>query len=320
MSKSLGTGIDPIELIDRHGADATRFGLLANSSTQDVRFSEEKIAQGAQLTNKLFNASRLILLNVGDTPPAPAPGAIEDRWILSRLQRAKAEAAERLAAFDFAKLALGLYDFVFGELCDWYLELVKPRLYDGDEAARATAGHVLRETLALAHPVIPFVTEELWELCGEDALLAGARVPAVDDALTDPGAEAAVGAAIETIRAVRGWRESLDAPPSLRLNATVDAPDDVLPLIARMARLDAADGAVVATVPAAYAVAVHATDGLDVGAAERRRDAERTRLEGEVRRAEGKLANAGFVAKAPEAVVAAERAKLDRLRAELAAL
>jgi valyl-tRNA synthetase len=179
---------------------------------------------------------------------------------------------------------------------------------------------VLRETLALAHPVIPFVTEELWELCGEDGLLAGARVPAVDDAQADPDAEAAVGAAIETIRAIRGWRESLEAPPSLRLNATVDAPADVLPLIARMARLDAADGAVVATVPAAYTVAVHATEGLDVGAAGRRRDAERTRLEGEVRRAEGKLANAGFVAKAPEAVVAAERAKLDRLRAELAAL
>ena len=140
MSKSLGTGIDPLELIDAHGADATRFGLLAMSSTQDVRFSEEKIAQGQQLANKLFNASRLVLLRVpeGVTLPAAAPAAARPsrtRWILSRLQRAiRPTTARAIEAFEFHRAALGLYDFVYGELCDWYLELVKPRLYADDNA------------------------------------------------------------------------------------------------------------------------------------------------------------------------------------------
>src|SRR3712207_1316845 len=219
MSKSLGTGIDPLDLIDAHGADGVRFGLLAMSSTQDVRFSEEKVQQGAALANKLFNASRLILLNAPDTiEPAPRPAAIEDRWILSRLERAKAEAAERVAAFDFSKLALGLYDFVFSELCDWYLELVKPRLYDGEEDAQATVLHVLHETLALAHPVIPFVTEEVWSLRW-DGLLAAERTPPVDDALVDAAAEEQVGRALDAIRALRNWRESVEVKPRIEVRA-----------------------------------------------------------------------------------------------------
>ena len=180
MSKSLGTGIDPLELIDggprppvfaeggefpAYGADAVRCGLLAMSSAQDVRFSEEKVAQGQQLTNKLWNASRLILLRVD--PEARArrvrPATVEDRWILSRLERAQGRrSTPRIERFDFSHAALALYDFVYGELCDWYLELVKPRLYAGRAGdARATLLHVLTETLALAHPIIPFVTEEI---------------------------------------------------------------------------------------------------------------------------------------------------------------
>src|SRR5215217_6769255 len=148
MSKSLGTGIDPLDLIDggprppvfeqagdfpAYGADAVRYGLLAMSSTQDVRFNEERIAQGRQLANKLWNASRLVLLRVPDgvtVPDAPPrPQTIEDAWILSRLQGAKADVARAIDAFDFHHASLGLYDFVYGELCDWYLEMIKPRLY-----------------------------------------------------------------------------------------------------------------------------------------------------------------------------------------------
>ena len=140
MSKSLGTGIDPLDVIDQHGADGTRFGLLAMSSTQDVRFSEEKVAQGRQLANKLFNASRSCSCAPPRTPPtrrAPrrAPETVEDRWILSRLERTRAETARAIEAFEFHRAALGLYDFVYGELCDWYLEIVKPRLYEDDNAA-----------------------------------------------------------------------------------------------------------------------------------------------------------------------------------------
>jgi valyl-tRNA synthetase len=340
MSKSLGTGIDPLDLIEggprppvftqggafpAYGADAVRFGLLAMSSTQDVRFSEEKVAQGAQLANKLFNASRLILLNApGTVEPAPRPATVEDRWILSRLQRAKADAAARLESFDFAKLALGLYDFVFGELCDWYLEFVKPRLYDGDEDAQATVLHVLHETLALAHPVIPFVTEEIWSLRW-DGLLAGEHMPGVDDALVDESAEFVLETAIESIRTLRTWRESVDVRPKVVVNAMLDAPDleDSAELVARMARFAWTSNGdqPVASVPVRGGVVnVLPTDGLDVEAAERKREAERERLRSEIRRAEGKLANEKFVAKAPAHLVEDERAKLERLRAELEAL
>src|SRR3954451_14215291 len=203
MSKSLGTGVDPLALIDggprpaafpqggdfpAYGADAVRFGLLAMSSSQDVRFSEEKIAQGQALANKLFNASRFALLQIGDEDIAPearvgGDGPIEDRWILSRLDAAKDTMRIRIDDFDFAKAALGLYDYIYGDLCDWYLEMVKPRLYaEDDQAGRAdlaaTLRHVLRETLILAHPIIPFVTEELWGMLGEDGLLAGTLAPA----------------------------------------------------------------------------------------------------------------------------------------------
>jgi valyl-tRNA synthetase len=323
MSKSLGTGIDPLDLIEQYGADATRFGLLAMSSTQDVRFSEEKIAQGAQLANKLYNASRLILMNADPAADAP-PATVEDRWILSRLERAKRDAAERIEAFDFAKLALGLYDFVFGELCDWYLEIVKPRLYDGDPAAHATLLRVLEETLALAHPVIPFVTEELWSMLpGERGMLAASRMPPADPSRVDPEAEAALGDAIATVRALRTWRESVDARPGLHIRGVPSGAGATIDLVAQMARFEwAEDGAEpVAVVPTPLgAIGVLATDGLDVGAAERKRAEERDRLEREIARAEGKLGNEGFVAKAPGAVVAAERDKLERLRAELEAL
>ncbi|HEX8083795.1 MAG TPA: valine--tRNA ligase [Solirubrobacteraceae bacterium] len=321
MSKSLGTGIDPLDLIDRYGADATRFGLLAMSSSQDVRFSEEKIQQGAQLANKLFNASRLILTHAAPQDSA-AELAIEDRWILSRLERAKADAAERIATFDFSKLALGLYDFVFSELCDWYLEMVKPRLYDGDAAAQDTALRVLEETLALAHPVIPFVTEELWSMLpGERGLLAASRMPPGDPSRLDAQAEEILDRTIATIRALRNWRESVDAKPGLFVNARLDADGVPAALVGQLARFEWADGEPAATVPVpGGAVAVFATEGLDLGAAARKLAAERERLEKEIARAEGKLSNPGFVEKAPEPVVAAERAKLERLRAELEAL
>ena len=322
MSKSLGTGIDPLDLIDKHGADGTRFGLLAMSSTQDVRFSEEKIKQGAQLANKLFNAARLALLHADANADAP-PATLADRWILSRLERAKADTAQRIEAFDFAKLALGLYDFVFSELCDWYLEMVKPRLYDRDAAASTTILTVLEETLALAHPVIPFVTEELWSMLpGERGLLAASPTPAPDPSRADPASEQAVGEVIAAVRALRNWRESVEVSPGLVIGARPPAAGESADLIAHLSRLAWADGGEpVATVPVPGGVVeVLATEGLDLGAAQRKLDAERERIGKEIARAEGKLGNEGFVAKAPPDVVRAERDKLDRLRAELEAL
>ncbi len=350
MSKSLGTGIDPLDLIaggprppvygegarppgefPAYGADAVRFGLLAMSSSQDVRFSEEKVHQGRALANKLFNATRFVLSRVPEgARPDPRPQTVEDRWILSRLQHVVADSRRRIEAFEFAPLALGLYDFVYGDLCDWYLELVKGREFDADLSA--TLLHVLRETLALAHPVIPFVTEELWAALpgGGDAapLLATAAFPQADEALLDPEAQARIADVIATVTAVRAWRNEAGVGPGVALPARLlaDGYAQTAGVVARIARIDleagaasADDAAVTLPVPGGT-VELLAGDVIDPEAEARKRDARRAELESEIVRAEGKLANAGFTAKAPPELVDAERAKLERLRGDLAAL
>ncbi len=346
MSKSLGTGVDPLDLIvggprppvfsqggefPGYGADAVRFGLLAMASGQDVRFNEERIAQGNQLTNKLWNASRLVLLRVtGDLAlpdGAPAPQTVEDRWILSRLQRAKAEVVGALEGFEFHRAALGLYAFVYDDLCDWYLELLKPRLYAEDNRdAAALALHVLGETLALAHPVIPFVTEEIWSLVpGAEGLLMAHAWPQVDESLLDDDAEAQLGRAIAAVQELRGWRDRVGAAPGSAIPARLEADgyEATAELLARMARVEwSADGGepVASVAVPGGSVAVLASSAVDLEAEARRAAERRAHLEGEIARAEGKLANQGFVAKAPPQVVQGERDKLARLRAELEAL
>jgi valyl-tRNA synthetase len=337
MSKSLGTGIDPLHLIEggdrprvftgggefpAYGADGVRFGLLAMSSTQDVRFSEEKVAQGQALANKLFNATRFVLLNVaGDARPGADAQTVEDRWILSRLEAAKADFAARVESFDFSKAALGLYDFVYGELCDWYLELIKGREFDARLSGHVL--HVLRETLILAHPIIPFVTEELWaHMPGADGLLAATRrSPGGDPALRDAQAEADIARVIATIQAVRSWRDASGVRPGDFLEARLSGLNGLVPLVARLARLTPVDDdrEPVATIPVT-GVQVELLTGVDPAEAAAKVAAQREHLTREIVRAEKKLGNAGFVAKAPEAVVAGEREKLERLRAELEAL
>ncbi len=324
MSKSLGTGIDPLDEIERDGADAVRFGLLAMSSTQDVRYSPEKVGQGRALATKLFNAVRFALLNVADGfAPAPCPDALEDRWILSRLRAAKADFAAQVDGFDFAQAALGLYDFVYGELCDWYLEFTKGRDFDAELSG--TVLHVVAETLKLAHPIMPFVTEELWEMVpGTDGLLAAARIEPEAAAQADPDAEAQVARVIAVVTALRRWRDDAGVRRGAVLPVRAEAIDGLAPLVERLAKVrfeGGLDAEAVATVTAdGIAVDVLPTEEVDTGAAERRVTAQRETLETEIARAEGKLANEGFVAKAPPAVVEAQRGKLARLRTELEAL
>ena len=328
MSKSLGTGIDPIDEIEEHGADAVRFGLLAMASTQDVRYSRERVEQGEALANKLFNASRFVLLNVDPAAGAVLPDrsamTVEDRWICSRLQRVVAETSERIEAFEFSRAAFGLYDFIYGELCDWYLELVKGREFDAELSA--TMLYVLRTTLALAHPFIPFVTEELWDSTpGTDGLLAGAAWPQLDEAMLDPEAERRIAAVIEAVSEVRSWRSSAKVAPSRILGARIDS-EELAPdreTVMRLARLDgnAFEGEVTASVPVpGGTVEITAAEEVDLEAQAREAEARRERLEGEIGRAEGKLANEGFTSKAPPELVAAEREKLERLREELQSL
>jgi valyl-tRNA synthetase len=358
MSKSLGTGIDPLDEIERHGADAVRFGLLAMSSTQDVRYSAEKIQQGQALANKLFNAARFALTRIhaslgpqaAQVEPAPRPRTVEDRWILSRLAQVEADTAARIEDYDFSHAALGLYDFVYGELCDWYLELVKHRLPDRregdgdalaggngdrvpvDEERVALAGtllYVLRETVAMAHPLIPFVTEELWRyLDGTGELLAGSRYPRQREDLIDLEAEVVLERTIEAVTLVRGWRDSVGARAGMLVPARLcaDGYEATASLLARLARLETSgraqsDDTAVASIPIpGGTVEVLSGDGLDLDAAERRHVAAREKLLAEIERVQGKLAKPGFVEKAPAAVVEGERERLGRLQAELEVL
>jgi valyl-tRNA synthetase len=327
MSKSLGTGIDPLDEIDAHGADGVRFGLLAMSSTQDVRYSAERIQQGQGLANKIWNASRLVLLNAGAAAESLSPGLppldrIEDRWIVSRLQRAIEATTKNIDTYDFAHAALGFYDFFFAELCDWYLEIAKPRLSEGDPDAIALTLWILEQTLALAHPITPFVTEEVYsylrdELDDAPEMLVVHTFPEADPSLVDEPAEAEVQAAIELTRRVRRWRDLVGVAARSVLPART--PDDQPPpheLVGRLARLsfDGTDGEALASFGS---VEILSSDDVDAEQVRRRIAERRETLRAEVARAEGKLANSRFVEGAPADVVEAERAKLARYQAEL---
>jgi valyl-tRNA synthetase len=320
MSKSLGTGIDPLDEIDERGADALRFGLLVMSSTQDVPYSKERIQQGLDLANKMWNASRLILLNAGDAEPAARAVLPEDRWILSRLQRAIETVSGNLDAYDFSHVALELYRFFWSELCDWYLEIVKPRLYEGEPEAAANLLWVLERVLALAHPVMPFVTEEIWAYTPRaDRPLVVSGFPEPDPELIDEAAEAEIGAAIELTRSLRRWRDLVGVAAGTVLPARVAAEAVPHELVGRLARVSfdgaaSGDDEALATVGS---VEILATEEIDPEQVRRRIEKRRETLRSEVERAERKLANDGFVAQAPAEVVDAERRKLAAYRAEL---
>jgi valyl-tRNA synthetase len=339
MSKSLGTGIDPLVEIDEHGADALRFGLLAMSSTQDVRFSDAKVQQGADLANKLWNASRLILLNVKfeqnqsqrvptnapqDQVPAaadggtsrPEPTCVEDRWILSRLEATIASVTAKLEEYDFAHAAQEAYSFFWSELCDWYLEIIKPRLYEGEAEVSATLLWALERLLALLHPIMPFVTEEIWSYHpSRQGHLTVHAFPEADDSLRDPEAEATVATGIELTGRLRAWRDLVEAPAAAVLPARVEGVEP-REFVGRLSRFEfGQDGG--DPVAAVGPVKILASAEIDAEAVAARLEARREELRAEVSRAEGKLRNEKFVSRAPSEVVEEEREKLERYRVEL---
>ncbi|MGH3135154.1 MAG: class I tRNA ligase family protein, partial [Gaiellaceae bacterium] len=283
MSKSLGNGVDPLDLIAKHGADATRYGLLKMSSTQDVRFSQGFIEEGRKLANKLWNVSRLILANAGDARPDARPRAVEERWIVARIDQARAELEESVGSFDFAAAVNSLYHLTFDDFCDWYAEAIKPRLYDGDEDARATALAALERLLALLHPVMPHVTEEIWtQLPGRSSRLIVAPWLEADARFADD-----VGALDRVQEAAQIFRRS-----GVQVELESDDERRIFAAVVRPERARVADN----------------------------RNAEIERLRKEVARAEAMLGNEKFVANAPADVVTVEREKLERYRRELAAL
>ncbi|MGK2956030.1 MAG: valine--tRNA ligase [Solirubrobacterales bacterium] len=322
MSKSLGTGIDPLGEIEEHGADALRFGLLAMSSTQDVRYSDAKVQQGRDLSNKLWNASRLILMNTEepeDRSVPASPEALEDRWILSRLESTIQSVSALLNEYDFAHAAQELYSFVFSDLCDWYLEIAKPRIYDEDPEVARVLLHTLERTLSLVHPIMPFVTEEIWSYHPyREGHLVVHAFPVSDEARRDAAVEAEAGTAIALTRQLRGWRDMAGVPPKIVLGAC-GGETDVPGFVSRLSRVTLGEpkGEVVATV-AGYGILP--SEGLDMEALTARLAARRGKLETEAKKIEGKLGNERFVDKAPAEVVAEEREKLERIQAEISEL
>jgi valyl-tRNA synthetase len=313
MSKSLGTGIDPLDEIEVHGADALRFGLLAMASTQDVRYSADRVRQGRDLANKLWNASRLVLLNA-EGSPEPRTERLEDRWILSRLQRGIEAVQQEIDEYDFSHAVLDFYDFFWSEFCDWYLEIVKPRLYDGEPDAAANLLFVLERVLGLAHPVMPFVTEEIWSyLPDRKELLAVSEFPRAEPSLVDSEAALSVQHGIEQVRRVRRWRDLVGVPAAAILEARLDGELEFVPRLARLAPGAGAESplATIGGIP------LLAGAEIDRDQVEARMAQARDELRSEIDRAERKLGDQGFVAKAPPDVVEAEREKLARYRAEL---
>jgi valyl-tRNA synthetase len=280
MSKSLGTGMNPLAAIETYGADATRYGLMKMASSQDVRFSEGAIEEGRKLANKLWNVARLILQASEGAAPAERPRTLEERWILARLSQTQREVERLLDEFDFSHTVDELYHLTFDDFCDWYAEAVKGRLYEGDADARATAVAALERLLKLLHPAMPHVTEEIWSnLPARETRLIVAPWPvAGDDA--DAGALRAVQEA-----------------------AVVFRRSGLLPKLAGEERR-------------IFDAVVKPGEGSGDGNAA----AEIERLQKEIARAEGMLANDHFVKNAPGDVVEAEREKLARYKRELDAI
>jgi valyl-tRNA synthetase len=282
MSKSLGTGIDPVDVIAEHGADATRYGLLKMSSTQDVRFNIGMIEEGRKLGNKLWNVSRLILSHADGAGPDVRPRDLEERWILARLDATRVELERLLGWFDFSHSVQTLYRLTFDDFCDWYAEAIKPRLYEHDRDAVATALAALERLLKLLHPVMPHVTEEIWShLPAREGRLIVAPWPGRDERWV-ADAEALQGAQ----DAARIFRRS-----GIRVNLEGDS-KRIFDGVVRPDRA-AVNGNV---------------------------EAEIERLRKEVERAAQKLENDQFVRNAAPDVVEAEREKLARYRRELDAL
>jgi valyl-tRNA synthetase len=349
MSKSLGTGVDPLELIDQYGADATRFGLLYMSSVQDVRFSSERIEMGRNFANKLWNASRLVLQGAHpDAVPSVDQATPSDRWIFSRLGAVTEELSHLYESYDFAEAARVAYRFVWNEVCDWYLEISKSRLYSDDEAERLQASGnllVLLESITgLLHPMMPFVTAEVYRnlphargsgfdapaITGDSAHadLLESRFPEADPEWGDPAAEGAMEAFMAVVTGIRSAREELEVPRDVvgAVWLVTDNPGRAAALTGQPAAFRQLAGcevagvvAMEAEVPAGSYTSVDAPglkallplEGLvDVEKERARLLARAQKARSEIALAKGKLGNEGFVAKAPPEVVGQMRERL----------
>ena len=340
MSKSLGNGIDPIEMIDKYGADALRFSLIQSVAPgNDVRFSDEKVTAARNFANKVWNASRFALMNLDGPADDTLPKNIADKWILTRLNDAIETVSMHLDQFDLAMAAQKLYDFIWSELCDWYLELAKAPLYGDDEqaasATRATLKYVLTNTLKLLHPFMPFLTEEIYSFLPDTTgSIMVSSWPKVTESY--PEEAAAMQHIMDVIGAVRNLRAGMNVPPSKKAHLYIVPAAGIdgaiftanetyfqrlasASAVSAVAREELPRNVVSAVCPCGEAF-LPMGELVDAEKEIARLNKEIAAMENEIKRAEGKLNNPGFVNKAPANVVEAERAKLATNKTMLEAL
>ena len=349
MSKSLGNSPDPLDVIAKYGADALRYTVVASAPPgEDVMFAEEKTDLGRHFANKIWNAARFVLMNVGDATVSPLSAVdrtqltLADRWILSRLQSVSEAVRTSFDNFRFNDGALALYQFVWGEYCDWYLELSKIALNSEDESAkdrsRAVLLHVLEQSLRLLHPFMPFVTEEIWQalpLAKPTDSIMIAPYPSPEVEWRDEVAETAVGRLMEAIRTVRNIRAELGIAPTtpLPLRIAVDVESSELesfePYIRSLARVSEIErirpaqrpnGEPSAMIPGLGELFVPLRGVVDTADLRKRLEKDLAKVEKELAAVSGKLARPDFVDRAPAEIVAKEREKEAQLRERRATL
>jgi valyl-tRNA synthetase len=338
MSKSFGNVVDPLDWIARYGADATRFTLLRGANPgSDVAISEDWAAGSRNFCNKIWNATRFALMNGAVSEGLPSELTAADRWILSRLQSVVSSVDAAYEDFEFAKISDSLYHFAWDEVCDWYVELAKVQIAQGGEVAENTKrvlGHVFDSVLRLLHPLVPFVTEELWRaLTGGDSL-AVAPWPVVSQELVDPAAERELASLQELVTEVRRFRSDQGLKPGQRVAARLSLEGTALTAhegaIRTLLRLDAASETFSPTARltvGTVAVEIDTAGAIDVAAERKRLEKDLAAARKEYAQVTGKLSNEQFMAKAPDDVVAKVRGRaaqaeedISRLEAHLAAL
>lgn len=339
MSKSLGNGIDPLEIIEQYGADALRFTLATgNSPGNDMRFYIERVEASRNFANKIWNASRFVMMNLTVDEykePDLSKLMLEDKWILHEYNALVKEVTENIEKYELGIAVAKLYDFIWDKFCDWYIELVKPRFTQNDESnitAQNTLVYVLSNTLKLLHPFMPFITEEIWQALphiGESIMISS--FPTYNETFENEKARDELQLITDSIKGIRNVRNEMNIPPSrkAKLFAVTDKPEifkaggafylklaSASELIICKDKQDIPENAVSVASPAGELL-IPLDDLIDKAKEKERLEKEKTRLESEIKRAKGKLSNKGFVEKAPEAVVEEEKKKCEQYKAML---
>ena len=338
MSKSLGNGIDPLEVIDQYGADALRFMLATgNSPGNDMRFYMERVEAARNFANKLWNASRFVFMNIDEEimngvtrESVEANMTLADKWIISRANNVVKEVTDNMDKFDLGIAAQKIYDFAWSEYCDWYIEIVKPRLYSDDKAAKQTAlytlTYVLEKILKLLHPYMPFITEEIYtHLPTVEGSIVIAQFPHYNEADNMAKEEEMMNLTMDGIRNIRNVRAEMNVPPSKKAKVIIvptaekkeamEAGKDYFVTLASASVVEIVDNEnnipedAVSVVIEGVKIFIPLDELVDFSKELDRLNKEKAKLEGEIKRVNGKLSNQGFLAKAPESLVNEEKAK-----------